>query len=174
MVKLEIKDYCQTCPYFEPDVITPSTMFYADGTALKKNEDTIIKCSNREICEYVRQSTISENDKKQKDFEHICKLVYGPPLVNPDWEDICKKVEDALGFKLFTWQKTYIFYGEFRRYGNTTATILRLLLTDMDKPLTEKDIGCLNSVRGKFFENELKRIKTKLDAAGIVTRKIDF
>lgn len=58
MVKLDIKDYCQTCPYFEPDVVTPSTMYTLDGSVLRKNEDTIIKCNNREICEFVRQSVI--------------------------------------------------------------------------------------------------------------------
>ena len=47
----------------------------------------------------------------------------------PWFEKEVKALEDALNFKLFTWQITYIFAGEFRQYGETTAEIIRGLLT---------------------------------------------
>ena len=40
-------------------------------------------------------------------------------------EEFLKKVEAALGFKLFIWQKAFIVTGAFRQYGATTAEILR-------------------------------------------------
>lgn len=48
-----------------------------------------------------------------------------PPFSNEyDWD----KIEKALGFKLFYWQKAYIQIGEFRNFGKTTANVLRDLL----------------------------------------------
>lgn len=35
------------------------------------------------------------------------------------------KIEKALGFKLFIWQKTFITRGVFRQYGETTAICIR-------------------------------------------------
>ena len=43
--------------------------------------------------------------------------------VFPENEEMFKKIEAALGFKLFFWQKAYIITGQFRRYGKTTAEI---------------------------------------------------
>ncbi len=50
---------------------------------------------------------------------------------------IRRRVEKAMGFKLYKWQKAFIFYGEpipesvnkERANGKTTASILRLLLS---------------------------------------------
>lgn len=40
MIKLDIKPYCENCPYFES-----KTFFYGD---------TIIQCENQSICENIK------------------------------------------------------------------------------------------------------------------------
>lgn len=83
-----------------------------------------------------------------------------------------KAIEEALGFKLFYWQKTYIVKGDYRRYGATTASILRTLIRpeyldtpiDFSRPAENK--------RDAFYRSELREIKEKLDKAGIKTRKV--
>lgn len=59
----------------------------------------------------------------------ISKWFYRPHYTTPELDKKIEDVEKALGFKLFIWQKTYIEYGVFRQYGETTAKILRLLIT---------------------------------------------
>ena len=55
--------------------------------------------------------------------------------VFPENEEMFKKIEAALGFKLFFWQKAYIITGQFRRYGKTTAEILKELLDVAGTPI---------------------------------------
>ncbi len=65
---------------------------------------------------------------------------------------ICRKVEKAIGLKLYKWQKDYIFNGKRipdevmgkRCNGKTTAAILRLLLSD-GKPVIANCWGTVNS-----------------------------
>jgi len=93
------------------------------------------------------------------------------PLYNPDaeLEKTIAKVEKALGFKLFIWQKTFIERGIFRRYGATTAEILRDLLSVSALPL---DYTKNMEPRGEIYKRELREIKSKLDQAGIATRTV--
>ena len=92
--------------------------------------------------------------------------------MDTDLEKTLEAVEKALGFKLFVWQKTYIELGYFRRYGATTAEILRELLNVSEAPLdyTRKPSSRMQSI----YREELKEIKKKLDAAGITTRPVFF
>lgn len=53
----------------------------------------------------------------------ISKWFYRPHYTTPELDKKIEDVEKALGFKLFIWQKTYIEYGVFRQYGETTAKI---------------------------------------------------
>lgn len=94
------------------------------------------------------------------------------PINEPDLENTLAAVEKALGFKLFIWQKTFIATGIFRQYGETTAKILRELLAVDARPLdyTNKNPG--GSIRAAFYREELLKIKEKLDAAGVPTRKV--
>ena len=98
--------------------------------------------------------------------------IYRTVPMDPDLEKTLEAVEKALGFKLFVWQKTYIERGYFRRYGATTAEILRELLNVSEAPLdyTRKPSSRMQSI----YREELKEIKKKLDAAGITTRPVFF
>ena len=98
--------------------------------------------------------------------------IYRTVTMDTDLEKTLEAVEKALGFKLFVWQKTYIEREYFRRYGATTAEILRELLNVSEAPLdyTRKPSSRMQSI----YREELKEIKKKLDAAGITTRPVFF
>lgn len=61
MIKLEVQDYCQSCPKFEPDVERPVDL-YTDGNPepYVSIGDTTIRCEYRRICERVRRVTKGE------------------------------------------------------------------------------------------------------------------
>ena len=74
------------------------------------------------------------------------------------------KIEKALGFKLFIWQKTFITRGQFRQYGETTARCIRRLL-QKDNPI---DYRRRIEHAQEFFERrEMIRIHDQLQAAGV-------
>ena len=96
--------------------------------------------------------------------------IYWENVLDPEQEKLIGQIERALGFELFIWQKIYIFNGIWRRYGKTTAEILRdLLMIDAD-PLdyTERPIN----PRQEFYMRETRKIQEKLRVAGINTRKV--
>ena len=96
------------------------------------------------------------------------------PLSGQDGEleSILEKVEDALGFKLFIWQKTYIAQGHFRKYGATTAQALKDLL-QVDAPPLDYSKRTGNHMQ-ELYRDELKKIKRKMNQAGIPTREVFF
>lgn len=81
-------------------------------------------------------------------------------------------VEKALGFKLFIWQKTFIANTTYRRSGRTTAEILRDLL-NVSKPPLDYTKPVADHME-RFYREETREIKAKLDAAGIPTRTVFF
>lgn len=85
-------------------------------------------------------------------------------------EEFFKKVEEALGFKLFIWQKAFIVTGAFRQYGETTAEILRELLDIKAEPLDYTRPP--ENARVRFYRDELREIQKKLQKAGIETRQV--
>ena len=98
--------------------------------------------------------------------------IYGVGLCFPEFEKQFEAIEAALGFKLFAWQKTYIANGTFRRYGATTAQILRELMQvdafPLDysiKPTTQREA---------WYRGFLREIKQQLDDAGVPTREVFF
>lgn len=103
---------------------------------------------------------------------HIMDWIYGWTQMDPALEKTLEAVEDALGFRLFVWQKTYIAHGRFRQYGETTAKILRELLNVSGPPLDYTKRPSNNLER--FYRDELKKVKERLDAAGIPTRPVFF
>lgn len=99
-----------------------------------------------------------------KDLEN---WIYRP--IYPE-EEFFKRIEAALGFKLFIWQKAFILTGKFRQYGATTAEILRELLDTKAEPL-----DCTKpptNSRAKFYRDNLREIQEKLQRAGIETRAV--
>ena len=99
----------------------------------------------------------------------ISKWFYRPHYTTPELVKKFEDVEKALGYLLFIRQKTYIEYGVFRQYGETTAKILRLLITPGKiVDFTEQPRGD----RERFFRKELLEVKAKLNAAGVQTNEV--
>lgn len=96
--------------------------------------------------------------------------LYGEGMFPPDEEKFFEAIEKTLGFKLFVWQKTFIKSGEFRRYGETTAKVLRALF-QYDVPPIDFTLPA-HSVREKVYRAELLEIKRKLNENGIRTREV--
>ena len=94
--------------------------------------------------------------------------IYGNPY--PEYEELFKRIEAALGFELFTWQKSFIVSGHFRQYGETTAMILKELLDTEATPLDYTRRGV--SHREDFYRRELREIQERLKDAGIKTRVV--
>lgn len=112
-------------------------------------------------------------------------------------ERTIRKVEQALGLKLYDWQKAFIFYNKPYNYyvsgcrgtGKTLAHCLRLCLSEgepiiaaLTPPTRAKneflrylgEDGC-SIYRSQFFINELRQVYNKLLAAGnIDLREITF
>lgn len=82
--------------------------------------DHLMDPETEEMCEAIKTILIV-----QKEVEFLRR-----PIVDMDFTEI----ENALGFKLFIWQKTYITRGEWRQIGMSTAQSIRRLL-QVDKPL---------------------------------------
>lgn len=107
--------------------------------------------------------------------------VYATPGLDAN-EELFKRIESALGFRLFFWQKTYITRGVFRMTGKTTAYILRQLLQVNDTPMDlssikeagryAEDVSSHHMV--DYYKWEVKKIKDQLDLAGIPTRIVFF
>ena len=100
----------------------------------------------------------------------VLKMIYYIPPASDRYEELFKQVENALGFKLFAWQKTYILYGMYRRTGKTTAECLRELLDDEHCPIDYTHPP--RNPREEIHRKELLKIKKKLDDAGIRTNPI--
>ena len=89
---------------------------------------------------------------------------------DPKWDDLFEKVEKALGFKLFYWQKTYILKSECRHSGQTTACVLKELLNTKASPIDYTRSA--DTKRGNFHRMVLLEVKEKIDKAGIKTREV--
>ncbi len=104
---------------------------------------------------------------KKSDIEW---LIYRLNTEIPEETELFEQVEQALGFKLFKWQKSYIISGKFRRYGKTLAECLRILLAVDGEPLDFS--RNTQSQKEMVFRSELREIEKKLKTAGIPTRAI--
>ncbi len=93
------------------------------------------------------------------------------PLHATKLEAWIEAVEQALGFKLFFWQKTFIEIGVFRQYGETTARILREL-SQIELPPLDYRSYRKKTQRERLYCEELLKIKAQLEAAGVQTRKV--
>lgn len=126
----------------------------------------------------------AHESKHQKDHgadtEEANWIFRDPPNAYIDGYD-WGKIEKALGFRLFYWQKMYIQTGEFRshslplsmtsypspRFGKTTAEILRNLLS----PNQDSDpVVLVETVSNRYFIDMYQKLYTKLKSAGIPCR----
>lgn len=109
-----------------------------------------------------------ENEKKKtEDLEWF----YHTPKENNDSVDF-DAIEKALGFRLFTWQKSYILHQGFRRMGRTTAEILQMLF---DKEQYDNPIEFMGPPRNKrlcVFRQHFRDIWEKLRDAGVEMRPV--
>ena len=98
--------------------------------------------------------------------------IYGDIGISDSW--LCgeiDEIENALGFRLFSWQKYYMVHQRFRCYGETTAKNLTELITYRnDTPLDFREKA--NTLRENYERYDLLELKKKLDDAGIQTRKV--
>ena len=103
----------------------------------------------------------------------VPRWIYGDVAPhNEELDETIRAVEQALGFKLFVWQKAFIKQGEVRQMGATTAQILRDLLNVSGKPIDYSRPP--TSKQEQLYRDELRSIKYRLDDAGIPTRCIWF
>lgn len=86
------------------------------------------------------------------------KIHYNPV---PELQDLFDFIENKLGIRLYTWQKTYIAYGTYRQSGLTTAKILRLLFNPCHKLVIDLT-GFPRSPELKFERDEMIRIYKEL------------
>lgn len=97
--------------------------------------------------------------------------IYGKGIF-PEYEKQFEAIEEALGFKLFAWQKAYIVTGNFRQYGATTAKILQELMQVDAYPLDYTELP--RTQREHNYRQFLREIKQQLDDAGVPTREVFF
>ncbi len=64
MIKLDIKDHCHTCAYFDPELSEINGTYFYDDVAYGEIGDNVITCSRSIMCEYLRRKA-----KKEKDSE---------------------------------------------------------------------------------------------------------
>lgn len=108
---------------------------------------------------YQRYSAVEDTIKALKEDRRIHNII-------PEDYELMQRIEKALGFRLFTWQKTYITRGTFRQYGKTTAEILRRLIKSEEPLIVPKRF---RNPTEKFEFKEALLIYEKLKAAGIST-----
>ncbi len=102
--------------------------------------------------------------------------------LEPGCEELIQEIESALGFRLFTWQKSYIAYGNYRRSGKTTAHILRQLLNLESDPMDLSDNrraavyadSKMSPLLVEAYRRRVKEIYEKLTRRGIAIRTVFF
>lgn len=88
-----------------------------------------------------------------------------------EMSDKIEKIESALGFELYTWQKTYLERGRFRVYGESTAKMLRELTDIKDAPIDLRRCNIRNRTE-KIYADDLKEMQRLLNRNGIECRDI--
>lgn len=137
---------------------------FVEGYRISEHAD-LMRLYPRDI--EVFEKAIEALEKVDKD-----DWIYAP-VNDPEWNRMFEEVEKALGFKLFIWQKSYILGQGFRQYGETTAKALQELLFGVDEEPIDYSKPATNK-RWIFYKDELRKIKEKLDNAGIKTRPVFF
>lgn len=117
--------------------------------------DHLMDPETEELCEAIKVMIIA-----YKEVEFLRR-----PIYDMDFTEI----ENALGFKLFIWQKTYIIRGEWRQMGMSTAQSIRRLL-QVEKPLK---LYANVSARERIENDITLGIYQQLHNAGIKTCRVE-
>lgn len=120
--------------------------------------ELLARYNDNNVCDYLRYNAVAETIKLLKEYRWIFRDI-------PKEHDLISKIEKAMGFKLFLWQKTFIATNVFRQYGETTAKILRRL-TKSDEPI---DLTRIVGAKERFEAQETIKIYERLKAAGVKT-----
>lgn len=67
MIKVEVKEYCESCTEFDPDVEYP-TNFYANSEVAYMT-DTIVRCKDRRKCENIHRRMKLEEMREKHDSD---------------------------------------------------------------------------------------------------------
>lgn len=126
---------------------------YADNITHVGPESEAIRVILREY------ETLEAHNKIVDDWLHMSFSGY---------EELFQKIEKALGFRLFTWQKTILISGEYRRIGDTTARSIKQLLEDKEINLQIPP----RNARQRFEQKELLRLYDQLKPTGLVKAKV--
>lgn len=122
--------------------------------------------NNKEAIEIIECGEISNRWSDGEEVERMAieaikqdERIHRNPV--PELQDLFDFVENKLGIRLYTWQKTYIAYGKYRQSGLTTAKILRLLFNPGHKIVIDLT-GFPRSPELKFERDEMIRIYKEL------------
>lgn len=99
---------------------------------------------------------------------HPIAKVYRNHAFRPEQIEWFEKIEKALGFNLFFWQKTFLITGSFRQAGFTTAECLKELFGDEPIDYSER----AKTLKEDLYRHQLLEIKERLQRAGIKTAPI--
>ena len=111
---------------------------------------------------------LSIDAKERKETEEAKKLfdrIYRNDCFLPNEIEFFNKIEKALGFKLYFWQKTFLIVGHFRQTGETTARCLKQLFGKVPIDYSRNPINA----RENFERKQLWEIKEQLQCAGVET-----
>lgn len=142
----------------------------------------IIDCENEmcyETCDKLKDCTfcpikkaidrLAEYENTGIDPEEIAAhpiaKVYRNHAFLPEQIEWFEKIEKALGFKLFFWQKTFLITGNFRQAGFTTAECLKKLFGEEPIDYSER----AKNLKEHIYRRQLLEIKERLQRAGIKT-----
>lgn len=129
-------------------------------------EACIVACNAiEELQEYKSIGSVEE----LREAKEIHQIAYHQDAYLQKDKEIFEKIENALGFRLYSWQKSYIYTGHFRRIGSTTAACLKRLLFD-SVPIDYSERA--RNPKEDCERMQMYKIYNALQAAGITTNPI--
>ncbi len=127
--------------------------------------------NNKEAIDHLSTYSTTMGSGQTSDLEHETAKKIGIEAIKqderihhnpvPELQELFDFVENKLGIRLYTWQKTYIAYGMYRQSGLTTAKILRLLFNPGRKIVIDLT-AFPRSPELKFERDEMIRIYKEL------------
>lgn len=111
---------------------------------------------------------LSIDAQKRKETEAAKMLfdrIYRNDCFLPNEIEFFNKIEEALGFRLFFWQKTFLITGHFRQIGATTAECLKRLFSYIPIDYSRRP----SNAKEWCERNQMIKIKEQLQRAGVET-----